>query len=166
MTHKPQPLPTTAPRGADISPPSSIPWPPLLLMFALVAGLVLSNLYPIGLRTTSQALGFSLIALAIIVDIWVFVIFKKHQTAIRPDRSASSLVTTGPFRWSRNPIYLGNLLILLGVGIAMGSFWFVPMALVFFVLVQHLSILPEEAHMAARFSEAWEAYQAQTRRWI
>jgi protein-S-isoprenylcysteine O-methyltransferase Ste14 len=75
-------------------------------------------------------------------------------------------VTWGPFRFSRNPIYLGNTLLLIGIGIAGGNYWFVLGALVSALLVDRLAIRREEQHLAARFGEAWTNYAQSTPRWL
>jgi protein-S-isoprenylcysteine O-methyltransferase Ste14 len=75
-------------------------------------------------------------------------------------------VTEGPFKWSRNPIYVGNAVILLGFLFLTGSPWFLLMSALFVVLVDRLAIRGEERHMEALFGEAWRRYAASVRRWI
>lgn len=156
----------TAP--GDPSAPSSVPWPPALLAAGLIGGLLLHNVYPLGFARGFAGvwLGAGLVGAALAIDFWVFAIFKRANTNIRPDRPAHALVTDGPFKWSRNPIYVGNVMILLGVGLMVNSWWFVPMAILFAVLVTRLAIVREEAHLQAQFGDAWADYAAQTRRWI
>lgn len=72
----------------------------------------------------------------------------------------------GPFRFSRNPIYLANTLLLIGIGLAAGNGWFVPLALLMAVLVDRLAIRREERHLAIRFGNAWIDYAAATPRWL
>lgn len=88
------------------------------------------------------------------------------RTTVIPRHTPSKLVTTGCFRWSRNPIYLADALILSGAIL----WWDVPLALPliygFMQLIQKRFILPEEAVLRAGFGEEFTKYAAQTRRWF
>ena len=83
-----------------------------------------------------------------------------------PHRRVDRLVTNGPFRFRRNPIYLGEVFIMLGLAEATKNVWFVAAALGFALLVTWLAILPEERHLEARFGEDWRRYKETARRWI
>jgi protein-S-isoprenylcysteine O-methyltransferase Ste14 len=76
------------------------------------------------------------------------------------------LLTTGPFRVSRNPMYLGMAAALLGVAVTLGSATPFLVAPVFGVLLARRFIRPEEAALASRFGAAWTAYARRTRRWL
>jgi protein-S-isoprenylcysteine O-methyltransferase Ste14 len=75
-------------------------------------------------------------------------------------------VTRGPFALSRNPIYLGEALILSGLAGIESSAGYAAAAALFVILVTRLAIVREEAHLAARFGAAWEAYAGRVRRWL
>ena len=111
-------------------------------------------------------LGWLMVALAIAMDIWVLLIFKNHKTNIRPDRPAETLVTSGPFAFSRNPIYVGNVAIILGLALAKGSVWYFLLAPLVLLLIRELAIKREELHMSVRFEDAWTNYTKQVRRWL
>ena len=85
---------------------------------------------------------------------------------MRPDAGATALVTDGPYRRFRNPIYLADCLILLGLAELTKNVWFVAAAVAFVVLVTWLAILPEERHLERRFGAAYLDYKAKSRRWI
>ena len=85
---------------------------------------------------------------------------------MRPDAGATTLVTNGPYRRFRNPIYLADCLILLGIAEVTKNVWFVVAAVVFGVLVTWLAILPEERYLERRFGRAYLDYKAKSRRWI
>lgn len=114
-------------------------------------------LYRIG--TLLFILGFSL-------DISTLLFFVRRKANFLPHKAATQLITSGPFRLSRNPIYLGNTLALLGAGIAFNSLWLVLAAFAAAVLVHFLAILREERHLAAKFGKAWSDYAARTPRWL
>ena len=91
---------------------------------------------------------------------------RRHRANILPHRAATALVTTGPFAWSRNPIYLGNTLLLAGAAFAFHDPWFLPAALAAVLAVTHLAIRREEAHLAHMFGAEWERYRRRTARWF
>ncbi|MFD0917657.1 methyltransferase family protein [Pseudahrensia aquimaris] len=110
--------------------------------------------------------GWLIIAIALGLDVWTFLTLRRHRTTIMPHKAASQLAVDGPFAVSRNPIYLGNVLLCLGIGFVIGSRWFLLMAALLFVLLSELAIKREEAHLEANFPEEWKAYAAKVRRWI
>lgn len=97
---------------------------------------------------------------------WGIAELARAKTTVRPDRGVSVLVTTGPFRYARNPIYAGDVMLLLGLAQLSLNIWFVILAVAFAFLVRRLAILPEERHLEARFGDAYRAYKDRTRRWI
>jgi protein-S-isoprenylcysteine O-methyltransferase Ste14 len=100
------------------------------------------------------------------LDAWASFTFTRAKTTILPHRGSQALVTHGPFAYSRNPIYVGNLMILVGVGLLAGSLWHVVLAPALAFAIGHFAIRREEAHLAARFPHEWAEYTARVRRWI
>ena len=158
-------MPTTPATG-----PSPVPWPPILLIATLAAAWTLGRVLPIGwpgvddmpARIIGRGLGLGGLALAI----WSIFSLVRAGTTVRPDRSAHVLVTSGPYRRWRNPIYLADVLILLGLAELTHVIWFAILAPVFAVAVTGLAIVPEERHLEAQFGDAYRAYKERTRRWI
>ncbi|MBV6657377.1 MAG: isoprenylcysteine carboxylmethyltransferase family protein [Devosiaceae bacterium] len=153
----------------DISDrPNLFPWPPVLLGIAVLVGLSLRELYPVPIAssTVSQGLGVVMIAGALALDVWASLTFRKAKTTILPHRGSDALVTGGPFAFSRNPIYLGNLLILGGLGLLLGSVWHIALIAPLGIAINRLAIAREEAHLSARFPDAWQAYSSKVRRWV
>lgn len=111
-------------------------------------------------------LGWALGVAAVGLIAWSAVAMQRAATNILPHRAADSLVTTGPFALSRNPIYLGTTTLLLAAGLVRQEPWLIGAAALDAVLVTKLAIQREEAHLAAKFGAAWEAYKARTGRWI
>jgi len=151
--------------------PNTIPWPPILFAGAAVIALGLQTLLPIPWPGGAWAAvltmaGLFLIAAGTALDLATMLAFRRHRTTLLPHRGATKLITDGPFRYSRNPIYLGNTLLVAGVGLAFGIGWLIPAALAGAVATQRLAILREERHLASRFGSAWDAYAARTPRWL
>lgn len=145
--------------------PNRLPWPPLLYGGALVAGAVLEVLLPTTVPLPA-ALGWMLAAVGAGFHLSAVATMWRARTNILPHRAADSLVTVGPFALSRNPIYLGNTLVLSGLALAFDSLWLAAGALAAAALTHHLAILREEAHLEARFGDAWRRYRATVPRWI
>lgn len=150
--------------------PSSIPWPPILLAGAAGGAWMLGRTLPLpwpGLDDAAARLvGVGLGLLGLIVIVWAAVTLWRHRTTILPHKGVSELVTSGPFRFRRNPIYVGDALLLLGLAEMTKNIWFALSVPIFAALVTWLAILPEERHLEQRFGDRWRAYRDKTRRWI
>ncbi|RJF77191.1 isoprenylcysteine carboxylmethyltransferase family protein [Rhodopseudomonas palustris] len=153
---------------ADLSRPNVLPWPPMLLGTAAVLAITLGLVAPLPTTDAGWVTlpGFVLLVLGLGLDIWAILTMRSAQTNILPHRGADRLVTWGPFRLSRNPIYLANTLLLSGIGLAFGNLWFVVFALVSAFAVDRLAIRREERHLAQRFGRDWADYAATTPRWL
>lgn len=116
--------------------------------------------------TPARFIGIGLGLAGMGLILWAAVAFRQHQTTILPNKGADTLITTGPFRFRRNPIYLGEVMIFLGLAEVTKNVWFVGAAFVFAVLVTWLAIVPEERHLEAKFGDTYRDYLARTRRWI
>jgi len=155
---------------AEDSRPSAIPWPPLLLFAALAAGALLGRLFPLpwpGLDDLpARVVGYGLGLAGIGLLAWGTLTLRRAGTTLLPHKRAGRLVTDGAFRFRRNPIYMGEVLMFLGLAQATGNIWFAILAPLFALAVLALAILPEERHLEARFGEAYLDYKARTRRWF
>lgn len=152
------------------SRPSSIPWPPILLIGAVCMAWGLGRVLPVrwpGLNDLpARSIGLGVGALGILLAVWAVITLVRAKTTVRPDAAASVLVTTGPFARFRNPIYLADAMILLGLAEVTKNIWFAAVAPLFAILVTWLAIIPEERHLEERFGEAYRAYRERSRRWI
>lgn len=92
--------------------------------------------------------------------------FKRHKTTVKPFEESTYLVTDGVFRLSRNPMYLGFVLILVGIAMLLGSLtpWIGVVGFPF--LMENRFIRTEETMLEARFGDTWLAYKQRTRRWL
>ncbi len=150
--------------------PSHIPWPPILLGAGVIASIALGYLAPLtwpgtndfAARTGGVAIG----AVGIALLVWAIVTLRRHGTTVRPDVGVAALVTDGPYWRFRNPIYLADTMILLGIAELTKNVWFAIAAAAFAVFVTWLAILPEERHLERRFGKAYLDYKAKSRRWI
>lgn len=151
--------------------PSRFPWPPLIYLGAIAVSIALWIVYPLPwfgspMSDILFAVGCLAILAVVAIDVSAMRALARAKTTIRPDRASTHLVTTGAFSLTRNPIYLANTLIMLGVALISGILWFVPLALVAAFLTQKLAIEPEEKHLAVRFGRKYHDYAKRVRRWI
>ena len=151
--------------------PNTIPWPPLVIVLALAVSLGLGIAFPLDGYTrfagvASVWFGVLLIVTGLGLDVWALSTFWRAKANVLPHAAATALLTHGPFRISRNPIYLGNTLFLLGLGFAFDNFWFIPAAIGGAVAVHFLAIAREETHLDAKFGDDWKDYAQKVPRWI
>ena len=100
------------------------------------------------------------------LNIWADRLFKKNNTTVKPDETPTSLINNGPFRFSRNPMYLGMEFLLIGTGLILGSVTSFVGAVLFFVVMELLFIRQEEKIMAEKFGDEFNAYKKKVARWI
>jgi protein-S-isoprenylcysteine O-methyltransferase Ste14 len=148
--------------------PNTIPWPPIIYLAAALLGYGLGRVIPlVSLDIAAlRAIGAAMIVIAVSIDVMTFLTFRTHRTTILPNKAASHLITSGPFAFSRNPIYLSNTILLAGVGLGFDFAWMVILALPAAFVTQKLAIEREERHLAEKFGQAWHDYAAKTPRWL
>jgi protein-S-isoprenylcysteine O-methyltransferase Ste14 len=144
------------------------PLPPTYFFIAIVAMASIHWLVPLGrfLSWPWRWIGVLPILLGLAVATVAERQFKRAGTAVKPFEPSSALVTGGVFRLSRNPMYLGLVLVLFGLGIALGSaipFVVVPV-FVWSITVRFIG--PEEKLMTEQFGDDYEAYKSKVRRWL
>lgn len=149
---------------------NTFPWPPVLLAAGLVLPWIAGRLVPVpwpGLDDLpARIIGISFGVLGMALIVWAVVTLKRAKTTFMPHGTSEHLVTTGPFTRFRNPIYLGDTMLMLCIAELTKNIYYVGAAALFVVLVTKLQIIPEERHLLARFGDAYEAYRARSRRWI
>jgi len=162
----PEPLAhSPAPATAGVIAP-----PPLLFLIALVLGLALSWLYPLGVVTQAPLglrapLGLALIAAALWLSFAAAGRFARAGTPRAPWLPSTALVADGVFARVRNPMYQGMVLFVLGLGLALGADLMIAAALVL-ALILHVGVVRrEERYLEARFADAYRAYRAATPRY-
>ena len=137
----------------------------ILLAGVVVAAVALGYLAPVGWpgSTTAAAhyIGLGIGAAGVALLVWAIMTLRRHGTTVLPDVGATTLVTDGPYWRYRNPIYLADAMILLGIAELTKNVWFVAAAAAFAALVTWLAILPEERHLERRFGKAYLDYKAQ-----
>ena len=113
-----------------------------------------------------QAWGMLAAVLGFAVMFWAWALFRNAKTPIRPTQRPSILITDGPYEWTRNPMYLGLVLILWGIALFCGTLimFFAPLA--FFLTINNVFIPYEEKKLQRIFGKAYNAYRDRVRRWL
>lgn len=114
----------------------------------------------------SRPLGWVWLAVGLALFGWTLWTFHRHHTTVNPYASATTLCTGGPFRFSRNPIYLGDWFILIGISLLMNTLWPLVFAPLIWITLRFGVIRYEEAHLEAKFGNAYRDYKTRVRRWI
>lgn len=142
--------------------------PPLVLFLAVTISFFASKLAPsLQLVLGSfQWLGTVLIAVGILLFVWSKRYFASHKTTIRPRGKPSRLITSGPYRFSRNPIYLGFLLISMGFAMLFSNILALVGPLLFFYFIRMFIVPFEEDILTKTFGDAYQKYRTRTRRWV
>ena len=142
--------------------------PPTYLLMALLLMIILNFAIPIIkiIPVPWNVTGLLPLMLGLWISIGADAQFKKRETTIKPFKKPSALVIDGWFKISRNPMYLGFVLVLVGISILLGSLTPFLVMVVFSIIMQLKFIRFEEQMMTETFGEEWEKYVQNVRRWI
>jgi protein-S-isoprenylcysteine O-methyltransferase Ste14 len=163
-------MPDQEKNGARINPVMRIPVPWVFILAYLI-GFVVQLYLPIPIRSP-EIVRIALVAGLILVVIGVAVafsalgIFRKRNTTTIPFKTPTSLVTSGPYRFTRNPMYVGLTLVYLGVAGTRADIWPVIVLPVMLAYVNFIVLPVEERHLQNAFGDAYADYGARVRRWL
>ena len=148
--------------------PKRLIYPPIWMLAGLAAIFALDRFAPLASfeGTLPLALGGFAIFIGLVLSVHAGIMFKAADTDVVPFRNVSALVTTGVYRVTRNPMYLGLTLVLFGTALTVGAFSAMFVAPVFMVIVQFRFIRHEEAMLRGLFGEEYENYRKLVRRWL
>jgi protein-S-isoprenylcysteine O-methyltransferase Ste14 len=143
-------------------------YPPVWLLIGLIAIFTLNESWPV-LRFTSlagQLAGGLIILVGLVLLVMANGLFVRAGTNVIPFREVSSLVTSGVYRYTRNPMYLGMALVLLGCAVTVGVASALLIPVLFMVIIELRFIRPEERMLQGLFPQDYPAYCTRVRRWI
>jgi len=154
-------------RDPAIRPRTLIP-PPLVYAIALFAAWWLQGRLPLtlDLGELARPLGWTLIGIGLAGFAWALAAIWGHRTTVNPYKAASNLVTRGPFRYSRNPIYLFDWFVYAGAMVLLRTAWPLLLAPLVFLVMRFMVIAHEESHLEAHFGDEYRDYKARVRRWL
>lgn len=145
--------------------------PPLLFLGALALGSVLTLFLPIGPGLASPnglglTVGFIFMALGLTLAVFSMRAFHRAGTVVVPGQPATALVITGPYHVTRNPIYVGFVLVYFGLSLVLTSIWVLVLLIPALMILQRGVVVPEEAYLERKFGDAYRRYTARVPRWL
>ena len=157
-----EPAPTASEHAQVFIPP------PLVYVLGFVAGIVLQRQWPIpppALEVGSDV-GLGCFAFGVVTTLAGMLTFARARTSIVPIRQSRVLVQSGPYRFTRNPMYLGFALLYASVGLLSRQPWALIMLAPVALIIDRFAIVPEERYLEVRFGDEYRSYRTKVRRWI
>jgi len=148
--------------------PRRFPFPPAIPIIALLISWGMGRLWPadVDWPAWSRSVGAVLVVTPLGLILSAAHTFRRHQTAIKPLGRVTTIVASGPFRYTRNPMYLGLLVIYAGGMLAFRLPWAAVLFIPVFLALHFGVIIPEEHHLDAAFGEPYRSYRQRVRRWL
>jgi protein-S-isoprenylcysteine O-methyltransferase Ste14 len=143
-------------------------YPPILVLIGIIVQLIIARVVeaPIKLDQIWIYIGIALVVIGFLPIPIISRAFREQETGIKPDTIPTAFLETGLFRFSRNPIYVGMSLFLIGSALIIGNLYGLLIVVLFVFAVQKMWIRKEEVNLEAQFGEAYRAYKERVRRWI
>lgn len=150
-------------KGAGVRVP-----PPLIFISFMLLAVAIELCLPLNmiLPRLIVVLGLGLILAGVATLLYLAIQFRRVKTNIEPWKPTSSIITSGLYAYSRNPIYLAFCTVTIGLGLFFSHIWLLLSALPSCILVYYLAILPEERYLTAKFGDEYREYLQRVRRWI
>jgi protein-S-isoprenylcysteine O-methyltransferase Ste14 len=142
--------------------------PPLIYVGGYVVGWLLGRVLPVAVIPTGlgRAVALACLVVSAILAAWSIDLFRRSHTSLLPIRPATALIVSGPYRFTRNPMYLALTCLYLGLALWFMVFWALVLLPPIIGAVQHYVIRPEEHYLERRFGEEYHRYRVQVHRWI
>jgi protein-S-isoprenylcysteine O-methyltransferase Ste14 len=148
--------------------PRRFPFPPALPILALLISWVLGRIWPVAISWPAWSfwLGLALVTLPFGLAIWAVSVFRQHGTVVKPTGDVTRVVSAGPFKYTRNPMYVSLMILYVGGMLLFRLPWALVLLVPLFLALQFGVILPEEKYLRSKFGEVFFAYERQVRRWL
>ena len=149
--------------------PEIIAAPPRLYLIAFTVSVILHLVHPVTVTDQTlyrMAIGVTLLVINAILVRWAFVAMRTAQTSPHPYESSTALVVTGPFKFSRNPVYVAMTGLYFAAALIINSLWPLLLLLPLMVTMHVGVVLREESYLEQRFGAVYAAYKMRVRRWL
>ena len=143
--------------------------PPIAWALAFVAGLGVDWLYPMPFVPTSIPgawVGGVIFAVGFVLAIWAIVAIHKAGSRVETNKPTTTIVASGPYSFTRNPIYIGMFLGQTGLAVGFDSLWILAALVPFYVVIRYGVIAREEAYLERKFGDVYLDYKSRVRRWL
>lgn len=157
---------TDAKQSKHAGPLPGLLRPPLVFLAALLAGILLNRAWPLPLPFAIQILGPAITVCSVLLFLLSYRAFRAAGTPVRGSQRSTAIVRTGPYRFSRNPIYLSFILLVLGLSIWMKNVWSLITLIPAVALIALVVIPREEAFLESNFHDQYASYKSSVRRWL
>lgn len=147
---------------------SPVVHPPVVALMFIVIAYFLGRFAPLPSSAPAilRYIGLALTFLGFLLGIGALIEFRKARTTLDPHSSVKQLVTSGIYRFTRNPIYLGFLLMVIGLPLNSGLYWGIVLAPFYVFVMNRLIIQHEEAYLEKKFGKTYMSYASRVRRWL
>jgi len=143
--------------------------PPIAWVVAVLAGLALNRLMPLPFVPAAVPagwLGAMVFVLALALLAWAIVTITRAGSNVPTNLPTTTIVESGPYRFTRNPIYLGMFLGLIGLAIAFDNLWLLMMLVPFALVIRYGVVAREEDYLERKFGDVYRDYRSRVRRWV
>jgi len=142
--------------------------PPVVALMFIVIAYFLGRFAPLPFAAPMilRNIGLLMTFVGFLLGMGAFLEFRRARTTLDPHGSVKQLVTSGIYRFTRNPIYLGFLLMVVGLPLNSGLYWGVVLAPFYIVMMNRLVIEREEAYLERKFGKTYTSYTSNVRRWL
>jgi protein-S-isoprenylcysteine O-methyltransferase Ste14 len=143
--------------------------PPFAWLLALASGIAADRLHPLPFVPASVPrswAGVAIFAIAFALAIWAIVTIRQAGTQVETYKPTTAIVANGPYRFTRNPIYLGMMLALIGLAVILDSLWLLATLVPFYLVIRYGVVAREEAYLERKFGDVYLGYKSRVRRWL
>jgi protein-S-isoprenylcysteine O-methyltransferase Ste14 len=143
--------------------------PPLALALAIFGGLVAERLVPLPFLPEAVPrtwAGIAVLAVGLALGVWAIVTLRQAGTRVETTKPTTTIVTWGPYGLTRNPIYVGMLVVLIGLAIALNTAWLLVALVPFYFVIRFGVIAREEEYLERKFGNTYRSYKSHVRRWV
>jgi protein-S-isoprenylcysteine O-methyltransferase Ste14 len=142
--------------------------PPIVALMFIVIACFLGRFAPLSFAAPNilRYIGLAMTFVGFLLGIGALIEFRKARTTLDPHGSVRQLVTSGIYRFTRNPIYLGFLLMVIGLPLNSGLYWGIVLAPFYVLMMNRLIVQHEEAYLQRKFGKAYNGYTSRVRRWV
>jgi protein-S-isoprenylcysteine O-methyltransferase Ste14 len=143
-------------------------YPPHWVVLMIGAELALHRWLPLWqvIPAPARWAGIALMVVGLGIGGWAAALFRRKKTGLKPFADATAVVEAGPYRFTRNPMYLGMVILLLGLAVLLGSLTPFAAPILFAPIIHYRFILPEEEYMERTLGEPYRALKGRVRRWL
>jgi protein-S-isoprenylcysteine O-methyltransferase Ste14 len=157
--------------GQQVARDGAAVWiqPPLLFAGGVLLGAALQSQWALEFARGSSlraALGAAVVCGGVAILASTFTVFRRIGQHPDPKKPTPTIARDGPYRFTRNPMYVGGSLVQLGIGIAFGNAWIAALVIPVVLLIHYGAVLPEERYLERKFGDEYIRFKASVRRWL